>query len=91
VRHLDRHRQPHHPPAGLEPPTSARDSFAKLAAAGVVDADLAERLYRLVGFRDIAVHRYEGLDFDIVKSVIDKSLDDLLELSALALRISFEG
>jgi uncharacterized protein YutE (UPF0331/DUF86 family) len=34
---------------GLEPSVSSRDSFAKLEAAGIVNADLADRLSRMVG------------------------------------------
>jgi uncharacterized protein YutE (UPF0331/DUF86 family) len=74
---------------GLGPPSSARDSFSKLEAAGIVDSDLAGRLSRMVGFRNIAVHQYHKLDIEIVEAVIEKRLDDLLEFSAIALRLSF--
>jgi uncharacterized protein YutE (UPF0331/DUF86 family) len=73
---------------GLGPPSSARDSFSKLEAAGIVDSDLAGRLSRM-GFRNIAVHQYHKLDIEIVEAVIEKRLDDLLEFSAIALRLSF--
>jgi uncharacterized protein YutE (UPF0331/DUF86 family) len=36
-------------------PQSARDVFALLAASGWIDADLAERLTRMAGYRNVAV------------------------------------
>lgn len=72
---------------GLGAPSSARDSFAKLVAAGVIEQGLADRLMSMVGFRNLAVHQYQKLDLAIVRAVIEKNLDDLLEFSALALRL----
>ena len=40
-----------------------RPPAAELLAA---DADLATRLRRAVGFRNIAVHNYEAIDWEIV-------------------------
>lgn len=71
----------------LRGPSSARDSFAKLVAAGVIEQGLADRLMSMVGFRNLAVHQYQKLDLAIVRAVIEKNLDDLLEFSALALRL----
>lgn len=73
---------------GLGAPISARDSVARLVDARIIDARLADRLMRMVGFRNLAVHQYHKLDLAIVKAVIENSLDDLLEFSAIALRLS---
>lgn len=73
---------------GLGAPASSRDAFALLLAANIIDQALEERLNRMVGFRNIAVHQYHALDISIVRSVIEKSLDDLLEFAALALRLN---
>jgi uncharacterized protein YutE (UPF0331/DUF86 family) len=32
----------------------------------------------MVGFRNIAVHRYHALDLRILRSILDERLDDLL-------------
>lgn len=66
---------------------STRDGFERLVAAGVIGRKLADRLMRMVGFRNLAVHQYHKLDIAIVRAVITSSLDDLLEFSAIALRI----
>ncbi len=74
---------------GLGAPASTRDGFAALVADGIISPDLADRLMRMVGFRNLAVHQYHNLDIAIVRAVIEKSLDDLLEFSAIALRLNF--
>ena len=33
----------------------------------------------MVGFRNIAVHNYQSLDGEILKSILDKHLEDLEE------------
>jgi uncharacterized protein YutE (UPF0331/DUF86 family) len=71
----------------LGAPASTRDGFDRLVRGGVVSQSLADRLMRMVGFRNLAVHQYHKLDLAIVRAVIEKSLDDLLEFSALALRL----
>ncbi len=67
-------------------PQSARDVFDLLAQAGWVDKALAEKLKRMVGFRNIAVHDYQALQLPIVISIIEKHLDDFLDYSRAILR-----
>ncbi|GIK47486.1 MAG: DUF86 domain-containing protein [Hyphomonadaceae bacterium] len=72
---------------GLGIPASTRDGFDRLVRASVVDQSLADRLMRMVGFRNLAVHQYQKLDLAIVRAVIEKNLDDLLDFSTVALRL----
>ena len=60
-------------------PTDSGDSFALLATEKLITEDLAGRLKKMVGFRNIAVHEYQELEPAIVVSVIDRGLDDLVE------------
>tara|TARA_B100000614_G_scaffold161677_1_gene143987 strand:- start:1009 stop:1440 length:432 start_codon:yes stop_codon:yes gene_type:complete len=71
-------------------PTSSADSFRLLASAGMIDADLAERLRRMVGFRNTAVHQYEEKDLDIAHRVITDGLEDILSFSHVAVRLPGE-
>lgn len=71
----------------LGAPVSTRDGFDRLVHASIVDQALADKLMRMVGFRNLAVHQYQALDIAIVRAVIEKNLDDLLEFTALALRL----
>jgi uncharacterized protein YutE (UPF0331/DUF86 family) len=59
-------------------PGNARESFALLERGGLIDAALDQRLHKMVGFRNIAVHQYQKLDLNIVEAVIGAGLDDLL-------------
>jgi uncharacterized protein YutE (UPF0331/DUF86 family) len=64
-------------------PSESRESFGLLVREKIVDADLGARLQRLVGFRNLAVHRYRELDVQIVAAVIAKDLDDLLSFAEI--------
>ena len=58
-------------------PDSPAGAFALLEAQGVLGAELAERMRRMVGFRNIAVHEYQALDPDIVEAIVTRHLDAL--------------
>ena len=59
-----------------------RDDPARL------DAQLAERLRRMVGFRNVAIHGYQALDVRILRSIVDSRLVDFTDLcAALGLRV----
>jgi len=62
---------------GLGVPQESRDAFGLLAQGGVVGSDLASRLQKMVGFRNIAVHDYERLNLQIVRSIVNERLPDL--------------
>ena len=50
--------------------TAGTGSQDKLAAVhGLGPAELAARLQRMVGFRNIAVHDYQALSLDMVKEI----------------------
>lgn len=59
-----------------EPETMA-GAFIALRDAGIIDARLAEILRRAVGFRNIAVHQYEQMDWQIVFDVATQRITDL--------------
>ena len=50
-------------------PQSARDVFSLLAQAGCIDSGLAGSLKRMVGFRNIAVHNYEAINWHVVHAL----------------------
>ena len=51
-------------------------TFDLLASAGVIDGELALRLKKAVGFRNVAVHQYESIDWNIVHAIAQRHLDD---------------
>lgn len=59
-------------------PKESRESFRLLAENLVIPKDLAVRLERMVGFRNVLVHEYQRLDIRLMIDVIENRLDDLL-------------
>jgi uncharacterized protein YutE (UPF0331/DUF86 family) len=66
-------------------PQSARDVFDLLLRGQWIGAPLAEALKRMVAFRNIAVHDYQGLVLSILVNVITLHLDEFLEFTQLVL------
>lgn len=71
-------------------PSESRDSFAILAREQAIPHELGQRLQKMVGFRNIAVHQYRDLDMEIVETVIAGNLDDLLAF-AEAVRVQMDS
>jgi uncharacterized protein YutE (UPF0331/DUF86 family) len=67
-------------------PQDSREAFDLLERAGQLDAVLAGRMKRMVGFRNVAVHDYQRLNLDIVRSIVHERLDDFLAFTTLLLR-----
>ena len=59
-------------------PVSSADSFKLLRTERIIDTRLAERLEKMVGFRNTVIHQYTTIDIRIVKAVIVSELDELL-------------
>ena len=58
-------------------PQNARESFQLLGDNGLVSAPLTGSMKKMVGFRNIAVHEYQKLNIDILKSVIENHINDI--------------
>lgn len=63
-------------------PQDSRDAFALLQTAGILPNDLAQRMQRMVGFRNVAVHEYTRLNLDVLHAIITKQLDDFRAFSS---------
>jgi uncharacterized protein YutE (UPF0331/DUF86 family) len=57
-------------------PQSSRDSFQLLAQNTILPQPLADKLKKMVGLRNIAVHDYQELNLDIVVHIIQHNLVD---------------
>jgi uncharacterized protein YutE (UPF0331/DUF86 family) len=62
---------------GLGLPSSLKENFSLLQKAGIISADLSDRLQRMVSFRNIAIHEYENIDVDVLKSILKHHLPDV--------------
>ena len=56
-------------------------AFESLSAQGVLTAQIADRPKKAVGFRNVAVHNYEAIDWRIVHSICRQKLDDFREFA----------
>ena len=61
----------------LPTPESSRAALSTLADASVLTHDLAQALQQAVGFRNIIVHRYMDIDYDLVYEALQSDLGDL--------------
>jgi uncharacterized protein YutE (UPF0331/DUF86 family) len=58
-------------------PQSSAEAFTLLSKAGKLDADLARRLSRMTGFRNVAIHQYQDIDPDIIHHIMQDGWKDL--------------
>lgn len=61
-------------------PKTSRDVFEILADNSVIDTSLSVKLQKMTGFRNIAVHDYQRIDLNILKSIIENNIDDFRKL-----------
>jgi len=63
-------------------PATMGEAFTALSEVDVISAELAERLRKAVGFRNISVNEYEKIDWEIVFSNCTKHMKDFREYAA---------
>ncbi len=57
-------------------PRSMSEAFEILAQKNIISADTSVRMKKAVGFRNIAVHAYRTIDWEIVWKIITVHLND---------------
>jgi len=62
---------------GLGLPETVRENFTLLRDKGLIDPLTASRMEKMTGFRNIAIHNYQALNLEILKSILTKNLKDL--------------
>ena len=67
-------------------PKTARENFDLLAGKEVLTTALAEKMKKMVGFRNIAIHDYRRIDVGILKSILTGHLIDLEEFYRVVLK-----
>lgn len=60
----------------LPPPGTMGEAFDRLVQAHRLEADLALRMAKVVGFRNIAVHACDSIDWNIVFAIATGHLRD---------------
>jgi len=72
-------------------PQQSRDAFRLLRDAELLPEDLAARMQAMVGFRNVAVHNYQDLSMPVLRSILDRRLDDFRDFARLTLTIATEA
>ena len=62
-------------------PETMGQTFEILAQQNVLPAQVADQLKKSVGFRNIAVHNYEAINWQIVHSIVSEHLQDFSEFA----------
>lgn len=57
-------------------PQESREAFTLLERAGWIETGLSRRMQAMVGFRNVAVHDYQRLSLEVVKSILEDHLND---------------
>lgn len=65
----------------LSPPRTMGEAFVKLEEEQVITPELGERMRKAVGFRNIAVHNYEAINWEIVHQVCRLHLSDFQDFA----------
>jgi len=68
-------------------PETMGETFEILARTGVLDGDLANRMKKAVGFRNIAVYNYGAIDWTIVHTVTSNHLGDFNDFAKAISRL----
>jgi uncharacterized protein YutE (UPF0331/DUF86 family) len=72
-------------------PRESREAFALLERAGWIEPGLSRRMQAMVGFRNVAVHDYQRLSLEVVKSILDDHLNDFRAFASAILRREAES
>jgi uncharacterized protein YutE (UPF0331/DUF86 family) len=59
-----------------EAPATMASGFVRLRDEGWISPETAERMRRAVGFRNISVHAYQEIDWQIVHAIVRDRLGD---------------
>ncbi len=71
------------------PPSTMAENFEVLKSLQFISPALSERMVNAVGFRNIAVHSYHTIDWNIVYQICSRHLDDFRQFAqAVAERLN---
>ena len=61
------------------PAMSMAETFERLSEKGIISNELAGNLRRAVGFRNLSVHAYDKIDWNLVWNNFESDLNDLVQ------------
>jgi len=70
----------------VQTPMSMSEGFESLHEINIIDVNLMERMKKSVGFRNIAVHEYRSISWEIVYSIVSENLKEFQEYARQVMR-----
>jgi uncharacterized protein YutE (UPF0331/DUF86 family) len=70
------------------PPSTMAEGFARLAELQAIPSPLAESLQKAVAFRNILVHNYTDINWDIVTDIVTHRLTDFVQFAQAINRLN---
>ena len=67
--------------SNLPAPGNMSECFTQLQRLNLISDELAARMKKAVGFRNIAVHAYQEINWEIVYAIITSRLTDFVEFA----------
>jgi uncharacterized protein YutE (UPF0331/DUF86 family) len=65
----------------MPPPSTMAEGFVRLAELQILPLQLAESLQKAVAFRNILVHNYTDINWDIVADMVTHRLTDFVQFA----------
>jgi uncharacterized protein YutE (UPF0331/DUF86 family) len=62
--------------SNIPPPMTMQDAFYQLNMLEIISKETFEKMQRSVGFRNIAIHEYDEINWEIVFSILCHHVDD---------------
>lgn len=72
----------------LGTPQTSRDVFIFLNNNNLISQKLSDDLQAMVGFRNIAIHDYQKINLEIIKSILTTKLNNFEEFIQLARKVT---
>lgn len=69
-------------------PQQSRDAFRIMREAELLQEELAMRMQAMVGFRNVAVHNYQALSIEILRSILTCRLGDFRDFAACLINLA---
>ncbi len=58
-------------------PQSSGEAFTLLRQAGIIDQKIEKTLWKMVGFRNIAIHQYQKMNVEALRHIAEEGWKDL--------------
>lgn len=68
-------------------PTTLSENFYILNEEHLIDGHLANELIKMAGFRNIIVHDYEEIDYEIVYDILHHKISDIIKFIEIVEKI----